>query len=75
MTYVSEALQLEDTIKNYERRSSTGWFSSNLIFFGLLYFMNIRVVFPQTLIFIYDVISGNLFQVLDLVAPGKQEHS
>ncbi|XP_007047863.2 PREDICTED: LMBR1 domain-containing protein 2 homolog A isoform X3 [Theobroma cacao] len=25
MTYVSEALQLEDTIKNYERRSSTGW--------------------------------------------------
>ncbi|XWS41614.1 hypothetical protein CRYUN_Cryun17cG0097400 [Craigia yunnanensis] len=25
MTYVSEALQLEDTIKNYERHSSTGW--------------------------------------------------
>ncbi|XP_022751109.1 LMBR1 domain-containing protein 2 homolog A-like isoform X2 [Durio zibethinus] len=25
MTYVSEALHLEDTIKNYERRSSTGW--------------------------------------------------
>ncbi|GMI77130.1 hypothetical protein like AT5G65290 [Hibiscus trionum] len=25
MTYVSEALQLEDTIKNYECRSSTGW--------------------------------------------------
>ncbi|XVE86825.1 hypothetical protein DITRI_Ditri18aG0065900 [Diplodiscus trichospermus] len=25
MTYVLEALQLEDTIKNYERRSSTGW--------------------------------------------------
>ncbi|KAE8675661.1 homeobox-leucine zipper protein ATHB-6-like [Hibiscus syriacus] len=25
MTYVSEALQLEDTIKNYEHRSSTGW--------------------------------------------------
>ncbi|XP_048232649.1 LMBR1 domain-containing protein 2 homolog A isoform X2 [Ricinus communis] len=25
MTYVSEALELEDTIKNYERGSSTGW--------------------------------------------------
>ncbi|XP_038697362.1 LMBR1 domain-containing protein 2 homolog A-like isoform X1 [Tripterygium wilfordii] len=25
MTYVTEALELEDTIKNYERRSSTGW--------------------------------------------------
>ncbi|XP_022739439.1 LMBR1 domain-containing protein 2 homolog A-like isoform X3 [Durio zibethinus] len=25
MTYISEALQLEDTIKNYGRRSSTGW--------------------------------------------------
>ncbi|OMO73071.1 LMBR1-like membrane protein [Corchorus olitorius] len=25
MTYVSEALQLEDRIKNYERRDSTGW--------------------------------------------------
>ncbi|KAL4377947.1 hypothetical protein GQ457_02G009130 [Hibiscus cannabinus] len=25
MTYVTEALQLEDTIKNYEHRSSTGW--------------------------------------------------
>ncbi|KAK9949476.1 hypothetical protein M0R45_004994 [Rubus argutus] len=25
MTYVTEALELEDTVKNYERRSSTGW--------------------------------------------------
>ncbi|CAA6658849.1 unnamed protein product [Spirodela intermedia] len=25
MTYVTEALELEDTIKNYERRDSTGW--------------------------------------------------
>ncbi|KAK9285978.1 hypothetical protein L1049_025180 [Liquidambar formosana] len=25
MTYVMEALELEDTIKNYERRSATGW--------------------------------------------------
>ncbi|PON90888.1 LMBR1-like membrane protein [Trema orientale] len=25
MTYVVEALELEDTIRNYERRSSTGW--------------------------------------------------
>lgn len=29
MTYIIEALELEDTIKNYERRSSTGWFASN----------------------------------------------
>ncbi|CAL9175505.1 unnamed protein product [Musa hybrid cultivar] len=26
MTYVVEALELEDTIKNYERRDSNGWF-------------------------------------------------
>ncbi|KAE9610314.1 putative LMBR1-like membrane protein [Lupinus albus] len=25
MTYIMEALELEDTIKNYERRTSTGW--------------------------------------------------
>ncbi|XP_041004718.1 LMBR1 domain-containing protein 2 homolog A isoform X2 [Juglans microcarpa x Juglans regia] len=25
MTYVMEALELEDTVKNYERRTSTGW--------------------------------------------------
>ncbi|XP_043692297.1 LMBR1 domain-containing protein 2 homolog isoform X2 [Telopea speciosissima] len=25
MTYVAEALELEDTIRNYERRSATGW--------------------------------------------------
>ncbi|KAE9604789.1 hypothetical protein Lal_00010903 [Lupinus albus] len=31
MTYVLEALELEDTIKNYERRSSTGWeFNSSI---------------------------------------------
>lgn len=27
MAYVMKALELEDTIKNYERRSSTGWFA------------------------------------------------
>lgn len=31
MTYVLEALELEDTIKNYERRNSTGWCAPNLI--------------------------------------------
>ncbi|GKV18679.1 hypothetical protein SLEP1_g29023 [Rubroshorea leprosula] len=25
MTYVTEALELEDTVRNYERRNSTGW--------------------------------------------------
>lgn len=29
MTYVVEALELEDTIKNYERRDSNGWFVFN----------------------------------------------
>lgn len=28
MTYVLEALELEDTSKNYERRNLTGWFAS-----------------------------------------------
>lgn len=27
MVCVKEALELEDTIRNYERRSSTGWFA------------------------------------------------
>lgn len=25
MTYVSEALELEDTVKNYEQRNASGW--------------------------------------------------
>lgn len=25
MTYIMEALELEDTVKNYDRRNSTGW--------------------------------------------------
>jgi len=32
MTYVMEALQLEDTVKNYERRNSTGWLVWSLFF-------------------------------------------
>lgn len=31
MTCVMEALELEDTIKNYERRHATGWFVLNII--------------------------------------------
>lgn len=31
MTYVLEALELEDTIKNYERRKATGWSVINLL--------------------------------------------
>lgn len=31
MTYVLEALELEDTIKNYERRKATGWSVLNLL--------------------------------------------
>ncbi|KAL5171121.1 LMBR1 domain-containing protein 2 A [Glycine soja] len=34
MTYVLEALELEDTIKNFDRRNSTGWCASNFIFFS-----------------------------------------
>lgn len=75
MTYVFEALQLEDTIRNYERRSSTGWFSSNHVFFCLFYFSDILVAFPQLLMFMYDAISGNMYLVSDLVALGRQEHS
>lgn len=44
MTYVLEALELEDTVKNYERRKSTGWFvftyiSDNPVY--LLYFSSL----------------------------------
>lgn len=35
MTYVLEAIELEDTTKNYERRNSTGWFASNYVFFSV----------------------------------------
>ncbi|KAJ8765678.1 hypothetical protein K2173_014800 [Erythroxylum novogranatense] len=31
ISYVSEALELEDTIKNYEHGSSTGWFAPNYV--------------------------------------------
>jgi hypothetical protein len=33
MTYVLEALELEDKTKNYERRHITGWFASILFYF------------------------------------------
>ena len=35
MSYVMEALELEDTVKNYERRSSTGWSVPNYSFYFL----------------------------------------
>lgn len=31
MTCVMEALELEDTTKNYDRRHATGWFVLNII--------------------------------------------
>ncbi|CAI0422134.1 unnamed protein product [Linum tenue] len=39
MTFVLEALELEDTIKNYERRNSTGWIPLCLILVSLSIFM------------------------------------
>lgn len=37
MNFVLEALELEDTLKNFERRNATGWFALNpgLLFFPL----------------------------------------
>lgn len=34
--FVLEALELEDTIKNYERRDATGWFAPNNLFLFLI---------------------------------------
>jgi len=36
--FVLEALELEDTVKNYDRRDSTRWFTPNLhLFFLIVY--------------------------------------
>ncbi|KAF1875856.1 hypothetical protein Lal_00006487 [Lupinus albus] len=42
MTYIMEALELEDTIKNYERRTSTGWFAS-ISFYNILKFLPVHL--------------------------------
>lgn len=45
MNYVIEALELEDTIKNYERRSLTGWFV--LMLCALLFFFFCPMLVPN----------------------------
>lgn len=44
MTYVMEALELEDTVRNYERRNSTGWSASlhNQVFIYIFTWFNIE---------------------------------
>lgn len=39
MNSVTEALELEDTIKNYERRHAIGWFAILLFFFFFFFFL------------------------------------
>lgn len=46
LTYVTEALVLEDTVKNYERRDSTGWLE--FLPFHLSYNMLISLSFIFT---------------------------
>lgn len=47
LTYVTEALVLEDTMKNYERRDSTGW-SDFLVFSSLILFIILSSVYDST---------------------------
>uniref|UniRef100_A0A2P2M4R9 LMBR1 domain-containing protein 2 homolog A isoform X2 n=1 Tax=Rhizophora mucronata TaxID=61149 RepID=A0A2P2M4R9_RHIMU len=43
MTYVTEALEVEDAIKNYEHGSSTGWFAPNYVsYFNFPVSLNVR---------------------------------
>lgn len=47
--FVLEALELEDTVKNYDRRDSTGWFTPNLHFFFLIVYPLIFFIFFTSL--------------------------
>jgi hypothetical protein len=49
--FVLEALELEDTVKNYDRRDSTGWFTPNLHFFFL-------IVYPLIFYFFHICLCG-----------------
>ena len=73
MTYVMEALELEDTVKNYERSSSTGWFV--LIMFPYSHFSISFFECPKldspVLRFLYAVMTGNIFQASSLLAMGS----
>lgn len=56
MTYIMEALELEDTVKNYERRDSTGWFVSD---FSLLFsHVSNSINVPGCLFTIYEFMSS-----------------
>jgi hypothetical protein len=73
MTYVMEALELEDTVKNYERGSSTGWFV--LIMFPYshfsIYFFECPKLDAPDLRCLYAIMLGNIFQASSLLALGS----
>lgn len=73
MTYVMEALELEDIVKNYERRTLTGWFAYDysLLFF---FFESVSIHISGCLFMTLDIsiISGSIFQALDLLKLAKQ---
>lgn len=73
MNYVVEALELEDTIKNFERRKSTGWCLLNPLF----YIVRSEILFIFQIAFsvaLYaHIFSGDTFQASDQPDLEKQE--
>lgn len=62
MACVLEALQLEDTIKNYERCSSTGWYASSDIFPLLQYsFIGQNFILVQKANSVFNISHGPKF--------------
>lgn len=50
MTYVLEALEVEDTIKNFERRHATGWYVFTLVFPYKLFWSKLSLVLIKKLL-------------------------
>lgn len=66
MTYVMKALELEDTIKNYERRDSNGWFVFNSLISILLCFIYAQfVAYGTILLMLMDSYLGCIYLEVD----------
>ncbi|KAJ6682663.1 hypothetical protein OIU74_020824 [Salix koriyanagi] len=72
MTYVMEALELEDTVKNHERSSSNGWFVLFMFYYHFpVSFYLCSKLDSLDLKYLYAAMLGHIFQASGLLAMGS----
>ena len=71
--FVLEALELEDTIKNYDRRDSTGWFALKPTFVFLFVIVSIYPLIFLTVgnVYGFSVTGGGFYFFYFFVRRGK----